>query len=100
MPTSTGTSVLGLQNLGNFSATTAGWQLRFASNPQQNRLLRLGTALHCRAVVNSRFPVIVVYKVFGGGLSPPTIEIPQSSSTQLWVRWFVPGVVWLFERPD
>lgn len=100
MATTTGTSVLGLQNLGNFSGTTAGWQLRFASNPQQNRLSRLGTALHCRAVVNDRFPVVAVYKLFGGGLSPPTIEVLQSSSTQLWVRWFVPGVVWLFERPD
>jgi hypothetical protein len=100
MAVTSGTSVLGLQRLGSFSTATEGWQLRFASNPQQDRLKRLGIALHVRPVVNDRFPVVAVYKVFGGGLAPPTLEITQQASTELWVRWFVPGVVWLFERPD
>jgi hypothetical protein len=100
MATTTGTSVLGLQRIGSFSTNTAGWQLRFASNPQQDRLKRLGTGIHCRLVSNNRFPVIEVYKIFGGGLAPATLAITQQSSTELWVRWFVPGVVWSFERPD
>lgn len=100
MATTQGTSALELQLLGNFSTTIAGWQLRLASNPQQNRLLRLGTALHVRAITNNRFPVISVYKLFGSGIAPPTENIILSENTQLWVRWFVPGVVWFFERPD
>ena len=100
MAISTGTSVLGLQLLGNFSTSAAGWQLRFASSPQQDRLRRLGTALHTRTVSSGRFPVVEVYKVFGGGLAPVTIVIPNSSQTQLWVRWFVADVVWAFDRPD
>lgn len=99
MTTTNGTSVLGLQLIGGFSTTTSGWQLRFASAPQQNRRLRLGTALHCRRQSTSRFPVVAVYKLFGGGLSPDTLVIPNSSGTELWVDWFYPGVVWAFERP-
>jgi hypothetical protein len=100
MATTTGTSVLGLQRIGSFSTTTEGWQLRFASNPQQDRLKRLGTGLHVRFISNNRFPVIKVYKIFGGGIAPDTLAITQQASTELWVRWLVPGVVWLFERPD
>lgn len=100
MATTNGTSVIGFQLLGDFSTTTAGWQLRFASVPPQNRLARLGTALHVRAIANNRFPVIQVFKLYGGGIAPVTPVIPSSSSTQLWVNWFRAGVVWAFERPD
>jgi hypothetical protein len=100
MATISGTSVLGLQRIGSFSTTTEGWELRFSVNPQQDRLKRLGTALHCRFASNDRFPVIKVYKVFGSGLAPPTLAITEQFNTELWVRWFVPGVVWFFERPD
>lgn len=85
--------------MGGFSANTAGWQLRFASSPPQDRLLRLGTALHCRNISNFRLPVVIVYKVFGAGIAPPTLDVPLQEDTELWVRWFVPGVVWFFERP-
>jgi hypothetical protein len=100
MATTTGKSVLGLQRIGSFSTTTEGWELRFASQPPQDRLTRLGTGLHCRFVSNNRFPVIKVYKIFGGGIAPATLAITQQASTELWVRWFVPNIVWTFERPD
>jgi len=100
MASTTGTSVLGLQLLGSFGSTATEWQLRLSSSPQQDRLRRLGTALHTRTVSNGRFPVIEVYKVFGGGLAPVTIVIPTSSATQLWVNWFIAGIGWIFERPD
>ena len=100
MATATGTSVIGLQLLGTFRANTAGWQLRYLSTSPQDRLRRLGTALHTRTASVNRFPVIEVYKLFGGGLAPVTLVIPDGASTQLWVNWFVAGVPWIFERPD
>lgn len=100
MPTSTGTSVRGLQFLGTFPASGVGWELRFASNPPQDRLNRVGTVLHTVPITNNRDPVIAVYKLYGSGVRPPLVDIPTYVGTAIWVNWFEAGLVWFFQRAD
>lgn len=100
MATTTGNSIIGLQRLGGFEATIEGWEVRFASAQQLDRLERVGTLLHVREISNSRYPVIRVDKLFGGGVTPPSYAILDPSTTAIWVNWFIPGLTWFFTRPD
>lgn len=94
----TNTSILGLQRLGSFPVENTFWELRLASNPQQDRQERLGTVLHVRPAVNNRFPVIAADPLYGSGAAPPRVDIPTYVGTEVWVIWFRAGIVWVFER--
>jgi len=98
MTTSTGTSIVGLQRLGAFNANGDAWQLQIAAVPVQSRLMRLGTVLHCRAIANSRFPVVKVHKLFGHGLAPGSVDLTTHTGTEIWVNWFYAGINWTFIR--
>lgn len=100
MPTTTGTSILGLQRLGSFPSTGVDWELRFASVPAQNRLNRVGTALLCVPITNDRFPVIQAIKLYASGIRPPLINELSYTGKEVWVRWFDVGLIWFFQRPD
>lgn len=100
MPTTSGTSVVGLQRLGSFPSSGVGWELRFASIPAQDRLNRVGTALHCVPISDGRFPVFVAYKLYAAGIRPELLNIPSYIGTEVWVRWFKAGLLWRFQRPD
>jgi len=93
-----GTSTNTLQRLGSFDVANTFWEVRLGSNPQQDRLERIGTLLHVVPISNGRFPVIAAYKFFGAGIRPPAVNIPTYAGTEVWMVWFKAGVLWVFER--
>lgn len=100
MAVTTGLSVQGLQRLDRFFGSGVGWQIRFASVQNLNRLERQGTALICVPASNNRFPVVAVYKLYGGGLAPETLNVPTYAPFEVWVNWFYANRSWVFDRPD
>jgi len=100
MAQTNGNSVIGLQRLGAFAGSGLAWQVRFLSTPPQDRLDRVGTVIHCLPIVNNRFPVIQVYKLYGSGIVPPLENIPTYVGTEVWVNWFQSGLGWIYDRAD
>jgi len=98
-----GTSVIGLQ-LAEFSVWPKDGTITvdFTNNPEIPRLTRVGTVLLCQRIgVPPRFRVLSATPLFGGGLvTPPNqIVIKFQMNTEVWVRWFFPGLLWTINTP-
>jgi hypothetical protein len=93
-----GTSVLGLQ-LTDISTPpeTGRFAIDFSGTIPPNRLLRVGTVLACHRIpAPTRFRVVRAYKLYGHGmLAESPINLVQTPiDLELWIRWFVPGLLW------
>jgi len=93
-----GTSVFGLQ-LAEFSVWPKDGTITvdFTNSPEIPRLSRVGTVLLCQRIGPPvRFRVLSATPLFGSGLltSPNGAVVKFQMNTEVWVRWFFPGLLW------
>jgi len=101
MPTFTGTSVNGRQNLAVRTLNTRDFiAIDFPQLDLQDAGQRIGLLLVCQALEDFNPRVVEVYKLFGGGIlavpSYPLIPLDY----QIIVDWYRPQLAWnLFWNP-
>ncbi len=98
MPSYSGISVLGLQQVGISVRPDDGtFILVFAGANQPVRLDRVGTILVCQSIGSPlKHRVIDVYKLYGHGVltQPMPVVAKFNMTINIWVNWFRPGLGW------
>lgn len=95
MPTTSGTSILGLQLLGSMPVQTTRFANLFLTSLDINRRLdRYGTALICFNNGIDQRPTSQVIKVYGNGFAMAFPSTLPGVALEVWVRWFQAGVTW------